>query len=56
MYEFVSKKIINPIELIRAYNFHKNNQIIKSSEDLELMLYSKIIRNDMPYGTLKIST
>ena len=42
------KKIINPIELIRAYNFHKKqSNHIKSSEDLELMLYSKIIRNDM---------
>ena len=42
------KKIINPLELIRAYRFHKTeSKHIKSSEDLELMLYSKIIRNDM---------
>ena len=42
------KKIINPAELLRAYRFHKNqSKHIKSSEDLELMLYSKIIRNDM---------
>ena len=44
----VLKKIINPLELIRAYRFHKKESThIKSSEDLELMLYSKIIRNDM---------
>ena len=44
----VIKKMINPIELIRAYRFHKKqSQHVKSSEDLELMLYSKIIRNDM---------
>ena len=42
------KKIINPIELIRAYRFSKNqSKHIKASEDLELMLYSKIIKNDM---------
>jgi len=44
----VLKKIINPLELIRAYQFHKeSSKHVKSSEDLELMLYSKIIRNDM---------
>ena len=38
------KKIINPLELIRAYQFHKNeSNHIKASKDLELMLYSKII-------------
>lgn len=42
------KKIINPLELIKAYKFHKKqSKHIKSSEDLELMLYSKIIKNDM---------
>ena len=42
------KKIINPLELIRAYQFHKNeSNHIKASKDLELMLYSKIITNDM---------
>ena len=42
------KKIINPVELIRAFRFHKKQKAQKkSSEDLELMLYSKIIRNDM---------
>ena len=44
----VLKKLINPIELVKAYRFHKQqSKHIKSSEDLELMLYSKIIRNDM---------
>ena len=44
----IIKKIINPIELIRAFRFHKKHKNHKkSSEDLELMLYSKIIRNDM---------
>ena len=44
----IIKKIINPIEILRAIWFHKNQKKhIKSSEDLELMLYSKIIRNDM---------
>ena len=42
------KKLINPIELIRAYKFHKKQKKhIKSSQDLELMLYSKIIKTDM---------
>ena len=44
----IIKKILNPIELIRAFKFHKKQKNHKkSSEDLELMLYSKIIRNDM---------
>ena len=44
----VLKKLINPIELVKAYRFHKQqSKHVKSSEDLELMLYSKIIRNDM---------
>ena len=44
----IIKKFINPIELIRAFKFHKKHKNHKkSSEDLELMLYSKIIRNDM---------
>jgi len=42
------KKIINPIQLIKAYRFHKNQKKhIKSSQDLELKLYSKIIKTDM---------
>ena len=42
------KKLINPIELIRAYKFHKKQKKhIKSSQDLELKLYSKIIKTDM---------
>ena len=41
-------KILNPLELFRAYRFHKNQKKhIKSSEDQELMLYSNIISNDM---------
>ena len=44
----IIKKIINPMEIIRAYKFHRSQKIHKkSSEDLELLLYSKIIRNDM---------
>tara|TARA_Y100001970_G_C14215701_1_gene849521 strand:+ start:1288 stop:2175 length:888 start_codon:yes stop_codon:yes gene_type:complete len=44
----IIKKILNPIELIRAFRFHKKQKNHnKSSEDLELLLYSKIIRNDM---------
>ena len=42
------KKLINPVELIKAYRFHKNQKKhIKVSQDLELMLYSKIIKTDM---------
>ena len=42
------KKIINPIQLIKAYRFHKNQKKhVKSSQDLELKLYSKIIKTDM---------
>ena len=42
------KKIINPIQLIKAYRFHKNQKKhVKSSQDLELNLYSKIIKTDM---------
>ena len=42
------KKLINPIELIRAYKFHKKQKKhIKSYQDLELKLYSKIIKTDM---------
>jgi len=41
-------KILNPLQLLRAYRFHKNQKKhIKSSEDQELMLYSNIISNDM---------
>ena len=44
----IISKIFNPLELFRAYRFHKNQKKhIKSSEDKELMLYSKIISNDM---------
>ena len=44
----IISNIFNPLELFRAYRFHKNQKKhIKSSEDQELMLYSKIISNDM---------
>lgn len=39
---------LNPIEWVRAYNFHKrNSKFDKSSYDLELYLYSKILTNNM---------
>tara|TARA_B100000965_G_scaffold228608_1_gene191382 strand:+ start:676 stop:1563 length:888 start_codon:yes stop_codon:yes gene_type:complete len=42
------RKVLNPLELFRAYKFHKNQKKhIKSSEDQELLFYSKIISNDM---------
>ena len=42
------KNLINPIKLIKAYQFHKNQKKhIKASQDLELKLYSKIIKTDM---------
>ncbi len=42
------RKVLNPLELYRAYRFHKNQKKhIKSSEDQELLFYSKIISNDM---------
>ncbi|MBN8701629.1 MAG: class I SAM-dependent methyltransferase [Bacteroidetes bacterium] len=41
-------KLLNPINWVRAYNFQKKNaQYSKSSYDLELFLYSKILKNDM---------
>ena len=42
------KKIFNPFELFRAYKFHKKHKkYAKSANDLELLLYSKIISTDM---------
>ena len=42
------KKIFNPFELFRAYKFHKKHKkYAKSENDLELLLYSKIISTDM---------
>lgn len=39
---------INPIEWVRAYRFNKQNaKFDKSSYDLELYLYSKILNNNM---------
>lgn len=41
-------KLFNPLNWFRAYRFHKQNaQYSRSSYDLELFLYSKILRNDM---------
>lgn len=41
-------KLLNPIDWFRAYRFHKTNSgYDKSSYDLELFLYSRILRNDM---------
>jgi len=38
----------NPIQWIKAYKFHKNNaKFDKSTYDLELHLYSKILNNNM---------
>lgn len=40
--------LLNPIEWFRAYRFHRQNaKFDKSSYDLELYLYSKILTNDM---------
>lgn len=39
---------LNPINWFKAYQFHKQNACYnKSSYDLELFLYSKILKNDM---------
>jgi len=41
-------KLLNPINWMKAYSFHKKNKNYdKSSYDLELYLYSKILRSDM---------
>ena len=41
-------KIINPFSIIKAIIYHKSQKKYrKSRNDLELMLYSKIITNDM---------
>jgi cyclopropane fatty-acyl-phospholipid synthase-like methyltransferase len=38
----------NPVELIRAYHFHKKaGRYDRTVNDLELKLYSKILKNDM---------
>jgi len=40
--------LLNPLEWFRAYRFHQQNaKFDKSSYDLELYLYSKILTNDM---------
>ncbi len=39
---------INPVEWFKAYKFHKeNSKFDKSQYDLELFLYSKILKNNM---------
>ena len=39
---------LNPVNWFKAYQFHKENaNYDKSSYDLELYLYSKILKNDM---------
>ncbi len=39
---------LNPVNWVKAYRFHKNNaRYDKSSYDLELYLYSQILKNDM---------
>jgi len=41
-------RLINPVQWIKAYRFHRaNSKYDKSSYDLELFLYSKILKNDM---------
>jgi len=41
-------KFLNPVSLVKAYNYQKkNSKYEKSSYDLELYLYSKILKNDM---------
>jgi len=44
----IIKTLINPVKWIKAYRFQKKNaKFDKSSYDLELFLYSKILSNDM---------
>jgi cyclopropane fatty-acyl-phospholipid synthase-like methyltransferase len=44
----IAKQLLNPATWIRAYKFHKkNSKFDKSQYDLELYLYSKILKNDM---------
>jgi len=39
---------VNPVNLIRAYFYHKKSKpFVRAANDLELKLYSKILRNDM---------
>lgn len=41
-------KFLNPVTLMKAYSYQKkNSKYEKSSYDLELYLYSKILKNDM---------
>jgi cyclopropane fatty-acyl-phospholipid synthase-like methyltransferase len=41
-------RLINPVVLFKAWIYHKNNsKYDKSTYDLELFLYSKILKNDM---------
>jgi cyclopropane fatty-acyl-phospholipid synthase-like methyltransferase len=41
-------KLINPVQITKAWLYHKkNSKYDKSTYDLELFLYSKILKNDM---------
>jgi cyclopropane fatty-acyl-phospholipid synthase-like methyltransferase len=47
MRHFISP-FFNPLKLIKAYRFHKHTQRYnKTTNDLELKLYSRILKNDM---------
>ena len=40
--------LLNPIKLVKAFIYHKKkSKYVKSSNDLELHFYSKILKNDM---------
>tara|TARA_B100000614_G_scaffold240411_1_gene240749 strand:- start:1634 stop:2521 length:888 start_codon:yes stop_codon:yes gene_type:complete len=43
----IIKKILNPINLYKAYCLSKSKKYTKANNDLELLLYSKIISTDM---------
>jgi hypothetical protein len=44
----IIKNFLNPVKIIKAFCFHnKQKKYIRSSSDLELMLYSKILKSDM---------
>lgn len=42
------RQLLNPIKWIKAYQFHQHNaKFDKSTYDLELYLYSKVLKSDM---------
>jgi len=46
----ILKNLLNPVKIIRALIFQKRQKKYKRSKnDLELSLYSRILRNDMLY-------